>query len=126
MDHVSNKKITDAGMAFVLLSSGIGFLLNNKQLWLVSLFLLLLNMTIPKVFKYPSIFWYKFSEILGVVSSTIILTVIFYLVLFPISFFKRAVSKKDELNLKSWKNGEKSTFTNRDHTYTPEDLINPY
>ena len=126
MRELTNKQIIDSGMAFVLLTSGIGFLTDNKKLWLLSLVLLLINMTKPKIFHFPAIGWFKFSEMLGAVSSRIILSIIFFFVLLPIAFLKRTFSSEDNLKLKEWKKDNRSVFVERNHQFEAKDLTTPF
>jgi len=63
--------------------------------------------------------WYKLAEGLGYVSSRILLSLIFFLLLTPLAFFYR-LSRKDTLQLK--KKPEGSYFKERNHLYVKEDL----
>jgi Saxitoxin biosynthesis operon protein SxtJ len=51
----------------------------------------------PPLLKYPSAAWWRFSRALGYVNARILLTVLFVVVLIPISLFWRLVGK-DPLN----------------------------
>jgi hypothetical protein len=64
--------------------------------------------------------WEKLSEILGYVSSKIILSALFFLILTPIAFMYRLFNK-DTLNLK---NNKRTLFKVRNHLYTDKDLEN--
>jgi ABC-type multidrug transport system fused ATPase/permease subunit len=63
--------------------------------------------------------WMKLAEVLGYINSKILLSAIFYLVLFPIALIYKLLSK-DTLYLK--KNKMDSLFITRNKTYTAEDL----
>lgn len=63
--------------------------------------------------------WNKLAEGLGYVSSRIILSIIFYVFLLPISILYR-IAKKDLLNLKRSK--KESIFVERNKVFTKEDL----
>ncbi len=68
------------------------------------------------IYKY----WMKLAQILGTINSKILLTIIFYLFLTPLSFLYRLLNK-DTLQLK--KDSSKTTyFITRNHTYTKADL----
>lgn len=62
--------------------------------------------------------WMKFAEVIGHVSSTVMLSVIFYVFLSPIAFLFR-IFNKDVLLLK---NTRDSTFQERNHVYVKEDI----
>jgi hypothetical protein len=66
--------------------------------------------------------WMGLSRALGMVSGTVLLTLVYVLILLPLSFFSR-LSGKTSLRLKK---GGSSYFRDRAHTYTKEDLINPW
>lgn len=77
---------------------------------------------IPYLAKWLDWAWYKLSEMMGFVMSRVLLTLIFFLFLFPIALAAR-LSKKDSLQLRK-KPG--SYWTNREHQYTRKDLENPW
>ena len=64
--------------------------------------------------------WHKMMAGIGFINSHIILTLIFFLVLLPISMLSK-LFRKDQLQLKP---KEGSYFKDRDHLYTSEDLKN--
>jgi hypothetical protein len=45
-------------------------------------------------------YWIRLAEILGIVTSSILLGVIFFLVVFPISILKRVFTRSDSMQLK--------------------------
>ncbi len=66
--------------------------------------------------------WFKIAEILGWINSRILLGIIFFLFLFPISLIMRALNK---ITIKMKK--QKDTYySERNHTYTTEDLENSW
>lgn len=96
--------VVSSNSVFVYISAGIGFIsLISKS------FTLLLN----KV-------WGFILKMVGFVNAHIILSLIFGLVLIPISFIYRLLNK-DTLNLAD---GKKSYFSDRNHTYEATDLKN--
>ncbi len=64
--------------------------------------------------------WYKLADVLSLVMSKIIMSVVFILVLTPVALLYRLV-KKDRLNLNR-KN--ESRWISREHRYTSDDLKN--
>jgi hypothetical protein len=63
--------------------------------------------------------WYKLAEILGAINGRILLSIIFFVILFPIAVLSR-IGKKNPLSLK--KESQTSAFTERNHRYTAKDL----
>ncbi len=63
--------------------------------------------------------WYKLAELLGAVSSRVLLSIVFFLFLFPIALIYRLFNK-DTLQLKKKENG--SYWTSRSKVYEKKDL----
>lgn len=55
--------------------------------------LVILGTVAPKLLKWPSALWWKFAMVLGYVNARIILTVIFTLVLVPLSLIWRVIGR---------------------------------
>lgn len=67
--------------------------------------------------------WMKFADILSYISSRIILSFVFYIILTPISLLYR-ISKKKALFSKA--QSASSNFIERNHLYTKKDIENPW
>lgn len=78
------------------------------------------QLLMPKVGHLIVKAWFKLGHALGYVNSRIILTVVFYLILFPIAIFYR-ISSKNSLQRKPVHG---SIFFERNHTYSKKDLEN--
>jgi hypothetical protein len=89
---------------FVYLATGLGLV-----------FLLL-----PPVGELVLKLWFKIAEILGWINSRVILTLVFYLFLFPLAVLFR-LSQKNPLQLKKT---PESLFITRNHQYEAKDLEN--
>lgn len=63
--------------------------------------------------------WYKLAEVLGAINGRILLSVVFFVILFPIALLAR-IGKKNPLSLK--KENQASAFAERNHRYTAKDL----
>ena len=66
--------------------------------------------------------WFKLGELLGFVVSKVVLTVLFFIILVPVSFLYN-IFNRDTLHLKRT---EKSLWVNRNHSYVPDDLKNSW
>lgn len=66
--------------------------------------------------------WFKIAEILGLFIPNIILTIVFFIFLFPISLIQKFFSS-DSLNLKK---RSKSNYISSNKTFSPKDLKNPW
>ena len=97
----------------------------NNYLFLATFLILVFVIIFPKIFKYLAILWFGFSHLLGTVMTKILLTVIFYLIVAPVSIIRKLM-KKDGMNLKGFKNSDKSVWIDRDHKITKKDLFKPF
>ncbi len=73
---------------------------------------------IPSLARWIHWAWYKLAEVMGFVMSKVLLSLVFFVFLFPISLIYRMFNK-DTLQLKK-KAG--SYWTVREHSYTGKDL----
>jgi hypothetical protein len=101
----------DTGLAFVLICLVV-YLFSDQRAWvIVGIFCLLLCMICPRAYQPAARVWFGLSHFLGGIVSTIILTIIFYVVITPIGLLRQR-SGADAMNLK--KRGSKdSAFTLR-------------
>lgn len=124
MKRVTDKQCIDTGMAIVLILLLIAFWRGSSCMVKLAIPILVLNMIIPKIFYYPSIVWFRFSEVLGNLVSKIVLTLIYLIVVIPIAIIRRFFGK-DTLRLKSFsKKNTDSYFLDRNHIFSGKDLEN--
>jgi hypothetical protein len=64
--------------------------------------------------------WNKIAHVMGQVMSKVLLGVVFYVFLFPLSVLKRIFSQTDSLRLK--RPEESTVWVTRNHKYIKEDL----
>ncbi|MEL6534044.1 MAG: SxtJ family membrane protein [Bacteroidota bacterium] len=79
-----------------------------------------ISLLIPAARKGILWVWFKLAEILGWINGRILLSLVFFVVLFPFAVLFR-LATKNPLRLK---NMEASAFDERNHTYTKKDLQN--
>jgi hypothetical protein len=96
-------------------------LINKKLGWNIAGIIIGLIGVIVPIARYYIVFaWIKLGEAMGKVSSTIILSVIFFLVLWPVSIAYK-LTGKDPLQLQKQKG---SLFIERNHLFVSGDLKN--
>lgn len=118
---INRTQARDTGMAMVLICL-LGWVFTHANAWVVAaLVLLVINMTVPMVFKPLGFVWFGLSNVLGAVVSRLILSLIFFIVVTPLALVRRAMGH-DSLKLKQWKQGKASVFVERNHRYQADDL----
>lgn len=86
---------------------------------------LILGLIIPVLFYPLAKLWFGLGLLLGFITTKILLTVIFFLLVTPVGLIRRLLGH-DALGLKKFKSDETSTFVIRNHNYTSEDLKTPF
>ena len=92
----------------------------NKTLSMIPLFisiiLLLISFTLPKILKIPNKLWFKLGIFLSILISPIVMGIIFYTTVVPTGIIMR-ILKKDILNEKNNK-AKHSFWTHKKKTLT--------
>ena len=120
---MSREKALESIIA-IALASLIASMFVDKLDWLIylSVFLLSISFLSKKITVIISKGWYTFSNYFGIMMNYIILFIIFYLFLCPLSFFQRLTGNNHILK----KRGNNSYFIIRNHQYSNKDIENPW
>jgi len=123
--NVTLSHCRDSGLALVLLSLLLAYGMSSRFFLLMGIGLLVVTMTFPFLFKPFAKIWFGLSHQLGILISTILLTLLFFLMVTPVGLFRRMLGR-DTMQKKKWKQGKSSVFQERDHLFSREDLDHPY
>jgi hypothetical protein len=123
---VINQSATDKIKAQLVMVVGflvLGFIFKTYQTYFLytATILGLIFIILPFLGDYIVKGWFKLAELLGWINSKVILSLVFFVFLFPIAVLFR-LSNKNPLQIR--KTDEKSVFTDRNHKYTAKDLEN--
>jgi uncharacterized membrane protein YcgQ (UPF0703/DUF1980 family) len=119
----TKEKNQETILAIVLGLLVIWYFFQFTTLIYISIALIVIALFIQSLASYITWFWMKLSHVMGWVMSKVILSVVFFLILFPIAMLARLFTK-DHLMLK--KEGRSSHYKERNVTYSKEDLENPW
>ena len=119
------KQCKDTGIILAILFLYFSIRNNDKTLFTATFIILLLVLIYPIVFKYLAVIWFGFSHLLGTVMTKILLTIIFFIVVAPVSMIRKLMSK-DSMNLKEFKKSTKSVWIDRHKKITKKDLFKPF
>lgn len=127
---MKRKKMTidqakDTGLAIMLILLLFVYIGGYNYLILPIIFVLLLIMIWPAIFKPLARLWFGLSHLLGNIISKIVLSIIFYIVVTPIGLFRKLLGA-DSMRVGKWKQSNESVFLERNHTYSTNDLKKPY
>ncbi len=123
--RVSKAEARDTGMALTLLLLLLNWLFDWSGLLLPALLTLLVAMTAPGLFRPAAIVWLGLARLLSAVSSRLILTVVYSLVITPIGLLRRALGA-DPLRVRQWKQGRDSVFTTRSGEGSASEIEQPF
>jgi len=121
----TKEQAKDTGIAMALLLLILSWVLHLNVLSAIAIVVLVVAVVFPGAFKPLAVLWFGFADILGMISSRFLLTIVFFAVVTPIGLLRRLFGK-DELLLKLFKKSETSVMKVRDYTFTASDLETPY
>ena len=125
--NISKKQASDTGMAMVLIMLLLGYFTQKVIYYKIAIPVLVLAMAAPMFFSitYIATIWFGLTTLLGEVVSKVLLSVIYFVILFPVSIARRLMGK-DTLSLKAFKKGNGSVMVIRDHLFVSKDIEHPY
>lgn len=123
--RVTKDQARDTGMAMVLLCLLLGLLTDTEWLFTLAVPVLVLTMTVPRLYQPVAVVWLGLSHLIGTVVSRVLLTGVFFVVVFPVGLIRRMLGK-DSLQLREFGKGKGSVMRARDHVYAPADIDKPY
>jgi len=111
----SNKSF---GLVFFIVFFIVGLwpIINNEsiRIWaiIISVFFLVLGLANAKILSPLNKLWFRFGIFLGAIIAPIVMAIIFFLVVTPISFMVKIMGK--DLLMQKFENKKKSYWINRD------------
>ena len=95
------------------------FIFKSQYFLMAAAFVGIISIAIPVAGDLIVKGWYKIAEILWAINGKILLSAVFFVVLFPVAVISR-IGKKNPLSLK--RENTNSVFVERNHKYKKEDL----
>lgn len=124
--NIDNKKNSETILVIVVGLVLFYFLFKNKSyshyFLVTALSIGLIQLIVPRIGALIVKLWFKIAEVLGWINTRILLSLVFYFILFPISIMYR-LSTKNSLQKKK---PSGSVFIERNHLFTKEDLENTW
>ena len=115
----------NTGVSLALLFLLLFALHRREALVFVAMVLLVLDMIVPQVYKPVAVVWFGLSELLGIISSKVLLSIAFFIVVVPIGLLRRFLGK-DSLKLKAFKQDQGSVMSERNHKFVAGDIVRPF
>lgn len=122
---VTKKQTVEFGLVAILVTSVFTFWLNDKNLVLAIIILCLVTIITP-ILLYPfAALWFGLSQVLSHISSTIILSLVFFIIVTPVGLIRKLMGK-DSLKIKQFKKNKQSVLIDRNHLYAADDLTHTF
>lgn len=115
----------DTGMAVVLLLLLLDIKMRRNGVLVAAAALHILNMIVPQVYRPVAVVWFGFARLLSIVSSKILMTILFFGVVTPVGLLRRLFGK-DPLGLHAFKAGQDTVMLERNHRFCGRDMERPY
>ena len=112
-------------MAMVLLLLFASAAFKQQALVTAAMIALIVEMTVPQLYRPVAVLWLGLSHLLGTVVSKILLTLVFFGVVTPVGLARKLLGF-DSLKLTGFKSGENSVMVIRNHIFTGKDIEKPY
>lgn len=122
---ISKNQAKDTGMAMVFILLFLGLYFKNFVCLKFAIAGLIITMLFPMAYKHVAIVWLGFSKLVGIISSKIILSVVFFCVVVPVAIFRKLLGK-DVMKLKQFKRNTSSVMKTRNLIFSKEHLDKPY
>ena len=106
---ISKDQAKDTGMAMVLICLLLGYVSQAQDFFTLGIVLLLIDMIYPNLYRPVAILWFGLSQVLGTLSSKLLLTIIFFVLVTPVGWIRR-ITGADSMQLKRWKKDDSSVF----------------
>ncbi len=132
MEHtdIDNQKVkhrqnTETGI-LIAISLCILCLYTGKPYWIpAAIGVLIIVLIAPVLFRPFAVLWFGLSKFIGIISSGLLLTLLFYVLISPIGLIRRAMGK-DSLKIRQFKKNKTSVYLTRNYQFKPSDLKFPF
>lgn len=124
-DNMNTEKARDTGSAIVLILLLLELFLGTGLYFKLAIPVLVINMTVPRLFLPLAYVWFGFAHIMGTMLSKVLLFLVYGILVFPVGMIRR-MGGHDALQLKKWKGGTNTVFITRNHQFSANDIEKPY
>jgi hypothetical protein len=125
MMRITPKQCAEAGIVLALLLVMAGLFTGAGVCYKLAAATLLLDLALPGAFRPFAFCWFNLSVWLGFLTSRILLSVIFILIIVPVAILRK-LGGKDRLLLKDFKKSTSSVFTDRNIKFGADSLKQTY
>ena len=122
---ISKEQTKEFGMLTVVVMSFLAFYFRQNNLSVIIFILALLTLSFPVIFYPFALVWFGLSKVMGKISTGILLSVIFVLIVIPAGLIRRLLHL-DGLKIKQFKKTTDTVLVTREHIYVDSDLLHTF
>lgn len=123
---ITKKECAEFGQAAILVLLFFALKHKGNAYYTEFAFIFMLVTIVTPIIFYPfAIVWFGLSKVLSVVGPAIMLGIVFFVFVMPVGLFRRLIGR-DSLRLQQFKKSSASVLTDRNHTFTAEDLLHTF
>ena len=122
---VSKKQTVEFALVAILVALFLSLYFKTNTGVKVGFVITVAAILIPVVFYPFAVIWFGLSTILGAISSRVLMTIIFFVLVVPIGLIRKLFGK-DNLRINQFKKSSQSVMENRDHLYKESDITNTF
>jgi hypothetical protein len=124
-NHLRLKQCYEMAVLLALAMVLAGLLVPGRTFFWCAAAVLTLALVFPSAFRPLVFLWFSFSRILSGVFSTLLLSLVFFALVVPVGYIRKALGY-DTFRLKGFKKSSDSVFTPREKLFNPEDFIRQF
>jgi glycerol-3-phosphate acyltransferase PlsY len=122
---VSKKQTVEFALVAILISLFLSLYFKTNTGVKVAFVITVIAILVPVLFYPFAVIWFGLSNILGAISSKVLMTIIFFVLVVPIGLIRKLFGK-DNLKINQFKKGSQSEMENRNHLYKESDITNTF
>lgn len=123
--QVTKRECLEFGLLVILIMLYCGLHFKERYFFVAAFIATLLTILWPLLFYPFALIWFALIKFLSGISTRIIMLILFFVVVTPVSLFRR-MTGKDTLRLKQFKKDKQSVMNDVNHTYTKTDLLHTF
>lgn len=120
-EPVTEKQCVEFGIVAILVLAMLAMYSKQSGYVVAIAALSLVILIVPKLLYPFTLIWFALAKVLSNISSTVILTLVYFLVVTPVGL-ARKLRGADGMKIKQFKKGDGSAMVIRDHAYSAKDL----
>jgi hypothetical protein len=123
--NATRDQAKDIGMVIAVVCLVFAYYSNDIRAIPFVIIILIVNLVFCNIYKPIASVWLRIAHIIGTITSKIILSGVFILILIPMGIVRQIIGI-DSLMLRQWKENDASVLKIREHLYGPSDVEKPY